>query len=92
MHRNKNQHSLAAEILRADLKLRRAIIIHGRAVKDGIEFHNREHELAALRFIDRAENKLFMLCSNVEPTGPAKRARLDAQRTINDSLSWTSDL
>lgn len=91
MHRDQDQSALAAAINRADLRLRRAILIHGPAVCRAIEVGDRKRESVCLGLIERAERRLRMLCEAAWPAGPARRAAVAAMPTLDVSLTWTAD-
>jgi hypothetical protein len=91
MHRDQDQSALAAAINRADLRLRRAILIHGPAVCRAIKVGDYMAESQRSYLIYRYERRLRMLCAAAWPAGPARRAAVAVMPTLQVSMTWTAD-
>ena len=88
MHRNADQHALAAAIRRADMRLRRALIIHTPAIRWAITHCDRINELNNIGHVERADRRLRMLCAAAKPGGAAQRARVAAVQTLDVAATW----
>jgi hypothetical protein len=88
MHRNTDQHALAAAIRRADMRLRRALVIHLPDLLWSIAINHRIFTSVKRGLIQRAERRLRMLCAVAKPGGPAQAAHLAAVQTMDDAAMW----
>jgi hypothetical protein len=91
MHRDLNQDAVAAAIRRADLRLRRALVVHLPDLLWAIAINNQIDTSVKRGLIQRADRRLRAVCAAAFPEGPAARARRSAERALRDAKLWTRD-
>ncbi len=91
MHRNLNQDAVAAAIRRADLRLRRALVVHLPDLLWAIAINHQIDTSVKRGLIQRADRRLRAVCAAAFPEGPAARARRSAELTLRDAKLWTRD-